>query len=85
MGCCATSAHPIRDEILRSGETGGRGDESRPVRLGRRCPHERVPHGRSAIVIAASNPEDVKAVHEFLRFQIEDHQTGDPLEPPAKN
>ncbi|HLH06163.1 MAG TPA: hypothetical protein VKW78_02890 [Terriglobales bacterium] len=30
------------------------------------------------IRIASSNPEAVRAVHEFLRFQIQDHQTGDP-------
>jgi hypothetical protein len=29
--------------------------------------------------IATSNPEALTAVHEFLRFQIEDHRTGDPL------
>ena len=27
--------------------------------------------------ISTSNPEAVKAIHEFLRFQIKDHQTGD--------
>jgi hypothetical protein len=29
--------------------------------------------------IATSNPEALTAVHEFLRFQIKDHRTGDPL------
>ena len=29
--------------------------------------------------IATSNPEALRAVHEFLRFQIQDHRTGDPL------
>lgn len=29
--------------------------------------------------IAASSPEALAAVHEFLRFQIRDHKTGDPL------
>ncbi len=29
------------------------------------------------VVISAANPEALKAVHEFLRFQIEEHQTGD--------
>jgi len=29
--------------------------------------------------IAGSRPEAVAAVHEFLRFQITDHKTGDPL------
>ncbi len=28
------------------------------------------------VLITAPNPEAVKAVHEFLRFQIEEHQTG---------
>ena len=36
------------------------------------------------IVITASTREDIDAVHRFLRFQIEEHGTGDPLEPPAK-
>jgi hypothetical protein len=31
--------------------------------------------------ISTGNAEAVKAVHEFLRFQITDHQTGDPLDP----
>jgi hypothetical protein len=29
--------------------------------------------------IRTTNPEALKAVHEFLRFQIAEHQTGDPL------
>jgi hypothetical protein len=33
-----------------------------------------------AIRIATKNRKALAAVHEFLRFQIEDHQTGDPLE-----
>ncbi|MDT7807498.1 MAG: hypothetical protein QOJ70_1311 [Acidobacteriota bacterium] len=32
------------------------------------------------ILITTKNPEAVAAVHEFLRFQIEDHRTGDPTE-----
>ncbi len=36
-------------------------------------------HG-GEIVITAPSAEDRQAVHEFLRFQIEDHGTGDPLE-----
>ena len=38
-----------------------------------------TPQG-GAITITAPTEEDRKAVHEFLRFQIEDHRTGDPLE-----
>jgi hypothetical protein len=29
------------------------------------------------IRISTSNPDAIKAIHEFLRFQIKDHQTGD--------
>ena len=31
------------------------------------------------VVITTSNKEALAAVHEFLRFQIKDHNTGDPL------
>jgi hypothetical protein len=37
---------------------------------------EELPAG-GIVRIKSSNAEAVKAVHEFLRFQIEDHQTGD--------
>jgi hypothetical protein len=30
--------------------------------------------------ISTADREALAAVHEFLRFQIKDHQTGDPLE-----
>jgi TusA-related sulfurtransferase len=30
------------------------------------------------IKIETTSPEGIAAVHEFLRFQIKDHQTGDP-------
>jgi hypothetical protein len=29
--------------------------------------------------IVAANPEALEAVHEFLRYQIREHKTGDPL------
>jgi hypothetical protein len=32
-----------------------------------------------SIVITSKDAEAVAAIHEFLRFQIEDHQTGDPM------
>ena len=32
------------------------------------------------IVLATDNSDAVKAIHEFLRFQISDHKTGDPME-----
>jgi TusA-related sulfurtransferase len=31
--------------------------------------------------ISSANPDAVKAIQDFLRFQITDHQTGDPLDP----
>jgi hypothetical protein len=30
-----------------------------------------------SVRISTANPEALKALHEFLRFQIEDHRTGD--------
>ncbi len=30
--------------------------------------------------IATANPDAVEAIHEFLRYQIQDHQTGDSVE-----
>ena len=33
-----------------------------------------------AVRITTPNKEALQAVHDFLRFQITDHQTGDPLE-----
>jgi hypothetical protein len=31
--------------------------------------------------IVTTDAEALKAVHDFLRFQIADHKTGDPLTP----
>jgi hypothetical protein len=33
------------------------------------------------VKISSSNREAIDAAHEFLRFQIAEHQTGDPLKP----
>jgi hypothetical protein len=35
--------------------------------------------------ITGSSPEAIAAVHEFLRFQISDHKTGDPVKLPSPN
>jgi hypothetical protein len=32
----------------------------------------------ASIVITSKDPAAIAAIHQFLRFQIEDHQTGDP-------
>jgi hypothetical protein len=41
---------------------------------------EELPDG-GKVRIKTSDREALKAVHDFLRFQIEDHHTGDPLDP----
>jgi hypothetical protein len=40
---------------------------------------EETPNG-GRVKIQTSDAEALDAVHEFLRFQIQDHKTGDPLE-----
>jgi hypothetical protein len=40
---------------------------------------EETPDG-GRVVISSANKEAVEAIHRFLRFQIEEHQTGDQLE-----
>ena len=44
-----------------------------------RYSYEASPQG-GRVVISTSNKEGLAAVHEFLKFQIQDHQTGDSLE-----
>ena len=34
----------------------------------------------AAVRITTKNPIALKAIHDFLRFQIKEHQTGDPLD-----
>ncbi len=36
--------------------------------------------GGARVRITTASPEATKAIHQFLRFQISDHQTGDPAE-----
>lgn len=33
----------------------------------------------AAVRISTKNPKALKAIHDFLRFQIKEHKTGDPL------
>lgn len=35
--------------------------------------------GGAEVVISSSDPKAIAAIHEFLRFQIKEHRTGDPL------
>src|SRR3954467_7021670 len=39
--------------------------------------YEEIERG-GTVRITTKNPEALKALHEFLRFQIDDHRTGDP-------
>jgi hypothetical protein len=39
---------------------------------------EQAPQG-GRVLIQTTNPRALDAIHEFLRFQIQDHQTGDSL------
>jgi hypothetical protein len=41
--------------------------------------YEEIPAG-ARVVIRSNNQDAAAAVHEFLKFQIKDHRTGDPLE-----
>jgi hypothetical protein len=43
---------------------------------------EETPSG-GQVLIRTSNPEALAAVHKFLRYQIEEHQTHDPEEAPS--
>jgi hypothetical protein len=43
---------------------------------------EELPAGRT-VRIKTTNPDALKAIHDFLRFQIEDHHTGDTTEIPT--
>lgn len=40
---------------------------------------EEIENG-ARVRLSTKNPEALKAIHEFMRFQIEDHQTGDTTE-----
>ena len=41
---------------------------------------------RGALIqISTSNAQALQAIHEFLKFQIKEHMTGDPLEVKGSN
>ncbi|HWC64715.1 MAG TPA: hypothetical protein VG777_01430 [Thermoanaerobaculia bacterium] len=46
--------------------------------------YEDLPGG-GRVAIATSDPDALDAIHDFLRFQITEHQTGDPLEVPGEH
>jgi hypothetical protein len=49
-----------------------------------RYKYEPIENG-GRVLISSGNPDAIAAVHEFLKFQITEHQTGDPLESPQKS
>ena len=57
-----------------------------PVMIARkaklRWTYEEVPAG-ARLAVATKDPEALSSIHEFFRFQIEDHQTGDAKELPS--
>ena len=44
---------------------------------------ELLPNG-AKVVIRTNHPQALASVHEFLRYQIREHKTGDPLQPKSK-
>jgi hypothetical protein len=85
----------IRDHLPHIAQMFGQGDFSAPMlvhdrqdvpgtatmtRLKQRIRYRYVqtPNG-GRLDILTSDPEALAALHEFLRFQITDHKTGDPL------
>jgi hypothetical protein len=53
--------------------------EMKKLRQTIRYSFEETPNG-GRVVISSSEKEARTAIHSFLRFQIEEHKTGDPLE-----
>ena len=47
--------------------------------IGRATARELLSAG-ARVVLTSTNPRAIRAIHEFLRFQIEDHRTGDSVE-----
>jgi len=85
----------IRHHLQSASQAFARGDFSAPMathdevpdglremqRLQKELSYKYVETDRGAkVVIRAANAEALKAVHDFLRYQIREHNTGDPLE-----
>jgi hypothetical protein len=85
----------VRQHLARVSEMFAAGDFDTPLLVHARTPPgvERMSRLRAEILytfeeterggrvrISTRNPDALAAVHEFLRFQIEDHQTGDKQE-----
>lgn len=54
-------------------------------RLGAEISYKFVPDAAGGrVVISSESPEAVTAIHDFLRYQIREHKTGDPLNVPGR-
>jgi hypothetical protein len=85
----------VREHLRKIAQAFGAGDFSMPTQIHAEIPpgvetmkarrdairytFSETPRG-GAVAIATSDPQALAAVHEFLRFQISDHGTGDPME-----
>ena len=89
-----TTCDHIRHHLREISEAFARGDFSFPMMTHGKVPPgvEEMRHlkdtiaytyvetdGGGKVVVSSANPEARKAVHDFLRFQIEEHHTGDPI------
>ncbi len=88
-----TSRDQIRAHLQHISQAFKEGDFSAPMQTHGRVPpgvptmqrlkiditykYEETARG-GKLLISTANPEALKAVHEFLRFQVQDHRTGDP-------
>jgi hypothetical protein len=91
----AESRERVREHLRRIAREFAAGDFSMPARIHAQVPpgvetmkargaairytFSETPRG-GAVTIATTDPKALAAVHEFLRFQISDHGTGDPIE-----
>jgi hypothetical protein len=91
----SVSRNAIRMHLTRIAVTFAAGDFSAPMRIHDRVPpgvaelqrlkgqvryaYQPVEYG-ARVRIATRNARALVAIHDFLRFQITDHKTGDPLE-----
>lgn len=89
------SRDQIRHHLTRTAELFGKGDFSLPMFTHGETPpgaaemtrlkddikytFEAIDRG-GRVVIASANPEAIAAIHQFLRFQIKDHKTGDSID-----
>ena len=94
-GADTASRDQIRRHLKRIAQMFSEGDFSAPMFIHAQTPpgvetmkrskaeikyqYEETDRG-ARVRITTANAEAVKAVHEFLRFQIQDHKTGDSLE-----